>query len=1012
MKMKEGKFYHVTIMLGLLLILSFNLMGVAQAAPVSRAGSPQWPTTNLEITPPPRSLTGEPGLILPLSLPPQIPLYTPAITVTKIAIPDPVNAGEQLTYEITVESGDEALTGVVISDTLDTPEVIFDTASDGGTHSAGVVTWDVGAILTNSSILRTLVVTVTDVASGTVLNNLVEASSAEGVFDSETITTTVETEADLEITKSDSPGTVIAGETLTYTLNVVNHGPSVAESVTVSDTLPSGMSLASVNPSGSCSGTTIITCNLGDMAKDEAEIITIVVTVGGSVRGTINNTAEVTSSTSDPTPGNNSDPEGTSVTGQADLTLTKDDDPDPVQVAFSPLDYTLTITNNGPSDATGVVVTDTLPSGMTFAFSTPSICTGSSQVVCTLTSSIPDGGVFQVTIRVNATAIGKFTNSAVVDALETDPNTADNTATEETTVNPADLTISKSASSATVLLGRPLTYTITIYNNGPNTATSVLLTDTLPSSVSFQSSSPGSPTCTHASGKVTCNLGNISPLDDQTVTIVVIPTLVGTITNTVQTAATQPDPDTTDNTATVTTVVNPLIDLVVSKSTSSSVVAGKFLTYTLSITNNGPSTATGVTLTDSLSPQVTFFSASAGCTHLAGVVTCALSNLADDANTSVTIVVKVNSSATGPIANSASVTGAQFDSNLSNNTSNTVNTTVTRQTDLTIKKSAPSSVVAGNNLTFTLTITNNGSSDAIGSGVITVTDTLPVAQVSFVSASSGCSLAGSVVTCILGNLVSGGNTSVNIVVKVNSSATGLISNNASVSSLYTDTVPGNNTSNTTSTTINGLADLSLAKVGSPDAVLPDQNITYNLTVTNNGPSDASGVTLTDNLPSNVSFVSASPVCSLGGSTVTCSLPGNLASGANSSVSIVVKVNSSATGTVVNPASVTSSVTDLNSTNNSASDSTLIGEFEKMYIPILVKPALTELSIFNDDTGGNVTFTVIGTGVECTVSNGDTEFCGEFPPGTYNVKVASVCGPTATFSKTYGSGPVTTRVFCQ
>lgn len=84
---------------------------------------------------------------------------------------------------------------------------------------------------------------------------------------------------------------------------------------------------------------------------------------------------------------------------------------------------------------------------------------------------------------------------------------------------------------------------------------------------------------------------------------------------------------------------------------------------------------------------------------------------------------------------------------------------------------------------------------------------------------------------------------------------------------------------------------------------------------------------------------------------------------------------------------------------------------KVFVPLLVKPGPVLLSIQNDNTGGNVTFTVIGTGVSCTVPNNQTQFCGSFPPGTYNVKAQSPCG-TATTPKTYNSGSQQTRIFCR
>jgi len=492
------------------------------------------------------------------------------------------------------------------------------------------------------------------------------------------------------------------------------------------------------------------------------------------------------------------------------------------------------------------------------------------------------------------------------------------------------------------------------------------------------------------------------------VTIVVVPNTVGPITNTAQVTANQPDLIPSNNTATATTNVNPVTDLSISKSDNlDPVIAGTDLTYSLTVTNSGPSPATGVTITDALPSTVTYLSASSGCSNPSGTVTCTLGNLAVNGSKTVTISVRVKSSTTGQVSNTASVSGNVFDSNTNNNSA-TETTAVQKRTDLTLSKlDNPDPVIAGNNLSYTLVVTNNGPSDVTGAGAIVISDPLP-AQVTFISASTGCSLAAGTVTCSLGNLVSGSGSSVNIVVKVNSSTTGQISNTASVTTTL-DHIPGNNSASAL-TTVNTQANLSLTKVGSPSSVLPEDNITYNLTVTNNGPSDATGVILTDNLPSAVIFVSA-PGCSQAGSVVTCNL-GTIASSSNKPATIVVKVKDNATGSVQNTASVTSGVTDPAPANNSANISTSIGEFNKVYLPLVTKPAPAILSIHNDNTGGNVTFSVLGTGVSCTVPNNTTQLCGAFPPGAYTVQVTSPCGPPATFTRDYGSGPVTTRVFCK
>jgi uncharacterized repeat protein (TIGR01451 family) len=111
-----------------------------------------------------------------------------------------------------------------------------------------------------------------------------------------------------------------------------------------------------------------VTCTQPSLAVGPASPITITVTAPAA-GGTLSNTATVTSTTQDPTPGNNADTEGTDVTGQADLSIAKTDSADPVNAAAN-FDYTLDVANAGPSTAASLTVIDTLPAGVTFVSAT------------------------------------------------------------------------------------------------------------------------------------------------------------------------------------------------------------------------------------------------------------------------------------------------------------------------------------------------------------------------------------------------------------------------------------------------------------------------------------------------------------------------------------------------------------------------------------------------------------------------------------------------------------------
>jgi uncharacterized repeat protein (TIGR01451 family) len=241
----------------------------------------------------------------------------------------------------------------------------------------------------------------------------------------------------------------------------------------------------------------------------------------------------------------------------ADLSITKTDSPDPV-LNGGTLTYTLTVQNNGPNTAPGVIVTDTLPPSVVYLSASPSqgSCSQAGGTVTCSLGSLAASATATVTIQVRPTAPGTITNRASVKAAVFDPTPADNSDSEDTTVLPvADLSISKSDAPDPVLVGETLVYGLTVRNDGPDAATGVMVTDTLPANVTFVSATPSQGSCTQAGGTVTCALGSVATGATATVEIRVTPQAKGTITNTATVTSAVFDPDLTDNQATATTEV-------------------------------------------------------------------------------------------------------------------------------------------------------------------------------------------------------------------------------------------------------------------------------------------------------------------------------------------------------------------------------------------------------------------------------------------------------------------------
>ena len=220
----------------------------------------------------------------------------------------------------------------------------------------------------------------------------------------------------------------------------------------------------------------------------------------------------------------------------------------------------------------------------------------------------------------------------------------------------ADLTISKTDSIDPVTAGSEFTYTIRVDNLGDALADDVVVTDTLPAGVTLVSTSG----CTEdPTGVPTCSLGTIDAggFAEYTVTVMVDPSTIGLITNNVSVTTSSPESDTDNNSATEVTLVTAEADLSITKMGSSDpIISGgnQELVYTIEVSNAGPSDATNVMVTDTLSPLAVFV-ATSGCQNdPVGIPDCNLGTIASGSSASYTITVLLQRTG-GSIDNSASV---------------------------------------------------------------------------------------------------------------------------------------------------------------------------------------------------------------------------------------------------------------------------------------------------------------------------------------------------------------------
>lgn len=836
-------------------------------------------------------------------------------------------------------------------------------------------------------------------------------------------------QVDLTVVKTADVTTVSAGNQITYTVVVSNAGDATATNVVVTDDLPdlSPDNLVIVGtPTTTGNGTVTLTgTNPGEiqvtypsLTPGQSETITIVVQVPATAAAAaaITNNASVVSDGVETNTADNADDADVEIDRQAALTLTKTDSPDPSNVGDT-LTYTILVTNTGPSTATNVVVSDTLPAGLTFVDvqTTAGTASEASGVITALVGTLAPNA--SATITVETTIDSTFAGSTIPNSATAQADEAPQvTANAETTVNPqVDLSITKTDDVDPVNRGDQLTYTLQIANAGPSGATNVEVVDTLPAGVTFVSATGGTVTPPSGGGSdVIVAVGNIASGGSATVTITVnvSQSAAASLTNNAIVRSTEStggfDVDTTNNSTSETTATQAEIDLAITKSDSADpATPGSSLVYTIVVTNNGPSDATGVRVTDNLPDGIQITSA----TSTVGTVTIPASAqdttpannddlivnvgaLANGATATITVNATVLPGTTGTLSNVATVDSTDtslIESDTTNNT-DTETTALTPSVDLRVTKAdAADPIIAGNALTYTIMVTNDGPSTATN---VNLSDTLP-SGVTFTSATSTqgtVSHAAGVVSGNLGTLAPGATATVTLIVGVNPATRGTITNTASVTSTETDSNTTNN-SGSADTTINGSVDVRITKADSVDPVAAGGSLTYTIIVTNDGPSTATSVVVSDTLPANVTFVSGTSTVGTvaNASGVVTATVGTLAPGASATITLNTTVASTATTALSNTATVTSAETDTNTANNSATQSTQLAVPGSISGVVYIDVNRNGVSDSGDTPISGVTITLTGTDMlnnsvsRTTTTNANGEYTFDnLLPGTYQV----------------------------
>lgn len=715
--------------------------------------------------------------------------------------------------------------------------------------------------------------------------------------------------SDLGLSATVTPSTILAGQSQRYVWTVANVDQAVASGVQVRATLPSGFRLTALEPATGCTvDGQVISCEFQRLEVAAAETMTATVAVDPATVG--NHVVQISAfsnTSSDRNPDNNSQDLAASVLSQADLGVVKTAFPD-TALSGEFITYTLVVSNTGPSLARSVQLTDSLPAGLTFV-SSPSCSATGSLVSCAL-GNLQPGVTVSTTIRTRIVAQQEvdIVNLALVLSDETaDPAPLNNSVLVTNSINTKfDLAVAQTVAPEQLLAGARLTYTLVVTNFGPSSASTVQLSTTLPAELIAIGDAvvDGAGSCTSGATFI-CDLGTLDR--DQSVTVrvsgFISPTFSGVLTSRAAVRSlTEANADRNDanDQSVLTATALQQADLVAAKSVSlADVLAGQSVTYTLGVFNAGPSAASAVTISDTLPAgvSITGLATSLGSCTGSSLVFCQIDSLLPGEGATVTVTVRVAPTTLGLVTNSVAVAAATSEGDAANNSAD-VSINVTDQAGLTLAMSASTNAVTAGQSSYFYTLDVSNSGPSLARSVL-LTNTLP-AGISFVGSSSAsgatCNAAAFIVVCDLGGISAGVTQTLRLDVQAGPSAVGVLVNRAAVSTSSFDPRGVQTATATVVATQN--ADLQVTKAATINNLNVGGVVTYTVVVDNFGPSNASGVVISDLLP--VALIGPSVAVVQGSYSLTTSLwsAGAIAAGKKLTMTVAGTIGSVASGQVV------------------------------------------------------------------------------------------------------------------
>ena len=729
---------------------------------------------------------------------------------------------------------------------------------------------------------------------------------------------------DVEIKKNVNVSSPNYKDLVNWSIVVRNNGPDIAHDVVVTEILPK--SLIWISNTGNYDHISGI-WNIGTLKVNEEVKLNIICLVNGT--GIIVNDVSVSSKEFDYDLSNNNDSEVIKVSPSSDLAIVK-------LVNVSKADFNdlvtwkLLISNNGPDDATGVIVTDILPEGFVYVDSVLDKGSYSDGVIKIDKLAVGEKLTLEIICEVKST--GNFVNVANITGNEYDYDLSNNVDDEPIVINPAtDLEVVKTVNVSNPNYGEYVTWSIVVRNNGPDVAHDVVASDVLPKSLIWISD--------NGNGKYDSKTGTwiIGQLNSNAVVQLDIVSKVngtGIIQNNVSIRGHEFDYDLSNNNDSEIIEVNKTADVSVVKFVDNpNPYYGNLIKWTVIAKNNGPNKATSVNVYDILPDGLIMVDveASKGFYENGVWFVCCLENGEEE---TLEIVCEVNK--TGNITNVASIEAEEYDPDITNNKGNaTIDVPLTVDLEV-IKDVSNKNPYFGEMITWFISIKNNGPDiatnvvlyDLLDDGLIFNSYDSTVGEYTNNSWIVGQLNVNEIVylniTCIVDDL-------------------GMISNYAVANcSEYDLNISNNN--DTEVIDASPVADLAVVKLVNVSSPNYDDLVKWTIIVTNNGPNDATGVLVRESLPKGLTLIRTSDFVYSDGSWYV----GDLNVGEEKYLELICRV--SATGTFKNIVSIQGNEFDPDVSNNN--------DDESIYVAPACDLKITKTaSKYNYNVGDVITYSI-------------------------------------------------------